>query len=129
MMTSRGCAVFLSVIAGLVYLRMPQTQAGFIGRVGFLFFMLAIQGLITTVHAVLTCQELVDSAPVDICVLCVLCAVAQERALYVREKSNKLYSTSAYFLARTAVDVPWQIILPFVFGSVGYEMAGLRERG
>ena len=56
--------------------------------------MINIQALLTVVNAVLTCIPLLLLVAISDWG----CAVSEERALYLREKANKMYMTSAYFL-------------------------------
>jgi len=49
--------------------------------------------------------------------------VFHERALFVREKAQGAYRTSAYFLAKTLCDiVPMRVVPPIILGTVTYWM-------
>jgi len=98
--------VFLSVFVGLLFFQTGNKQQSVYARVGFLFFMTSIQAFITIVAAVLTFTE--------------------ERALFLREKQKHIYSTSAYFLGRTFVDMALQTVLAIIFGAFAYPMVGLQ---
>ncbi|KAE8735165.1 ABC transporter G family member 22 [Hibiscus syriacus] len=50
----------------------------------------------------------------------------QERAMLGKERAADMYRLSAYFLARTTSDLPFDLILPVLFLLVVYFMAGLR---
>lgn len=101
--------VFLSIFVGILFYQTGNSQASIFARVGFLFFMSSIQAFITVVSAVLTFTE--------------------ERALFLREKQKNLYTTSAYFVGRTLIDIGLQTILAFVFGMFAYPMVGLQGSG
>jgi hypothetical protein len=61
-------------------------------------------------------------------VFCVVwCIVTEERGLFLREKSSKMYSTSAYFLSKIVIEIPLNTILSFIFGIVGYSMVGMNS--
>ncbi|XP_052176923.1 ABC transporter G family member 22 isoform X2 [Diospyros lotus] len=51
----------------------------------------------------------------------------QERAMLNKERAADMYRLSAYFIARTATDLPLDLILPVLFLLVVYFMAGLRK--
>jgi len=49
-----------------------------------------------------------------------------ERSIFVRERANGMYSTSAYFVAKTLCDiVPMRVLPPIILGSIVYYMIGL----
>jgi ABC-type multidrug transport system permease subunit len=65
--------------------------------------------------------------------LCVslLCApppVTEERALFLREQSSKMYSPSAYFLSKMMIELPLNTVLSCVFGIIGYVMCALSRQ-
>lgn len=37
-----------------------------------------------------------------------------ERAVFLREENSKLYSTSAYFLGKSSVELPFLLIIPII---------------
>jgi len=46
-----------------------------------------------------------------------------ERAIFVRERANGMYCTSAYFVAKTLCDIiPMRVIPPVILGSISYYM-------
>ena len=53
-------------------------------------------------------------------------SVTEERPLFLRERGCHVYRTSAYFFSKSAVEVPVQLLLSLLLGSVGYFMVGLR---
>jgi len=53
-----------------------------------------------------------------------------ERPLYVHERSNRFYSTSAYFVSKIFSDIlPIRVIPTLILGLVSYAMLGLRNGG
>ncbi|URE39125.1 ABC transporter G family member [Musa troglodytarum] len=75
-------------------------------RLGLLFFITIFWGVFPSFNAVFT--------------------FAQERAIFIKERSSGMYSLSSYFMARMAGDLPMELILPTVFTLILYWMAGLR---
>ncbi len=49
----------------------------------------------------------------------------EERPVFLREYANKMYSVSAYYLAKILIDTPILTIAPFVFSVVVYFKIGL----
>ena len=52
--------------------------------------------------------------------------VTEERALFTRERNLHMYRTTAYFLSKTLVELPVQVALSLLLGSIGYYMVGLQ---
>ena len=52
--------------------------------------------------------------------------VTEERTLFTRERNLHMYRTTAYFLSKTLVELPVQLALSFLLGSIGYYMVGLQ---
>jgi len=101
--------VFLSLFVGMLYFNSGYDQQSVNYRVGYLFFMMNIQAFLSIVNAVLTFSE--------------------ERAVFEREKVINMYHTSAYFLGKTLLEIPIQLLLSVIFGFIGYFMAGLNSDG
>ncbi|KAL6315459.1 hypothetical protein AAG906_000751 [Vitis piasezkii] len=53
-------------------------------------------------------------------------AFPQERAIFMKERASGMYTLSSYFMARIVGDMPMELILPMVFLTVAYWMAGLK---
>ncbi|WOG99980.1 hypothetical protein DCAR_0519336 [Daucus carota subsp. sativus] len=51
----------------------------------------------------------------------------QERAMLNKERAADMYRLSAYFVARTTSDLPLDLLLPLLFLSIVYFMAGLKH--
>lgn len=51
----------------------------------------------------------------------------QERAMLNKERAADMYRLSAYFAARTTSDLPLDLLLPLLFLSIVYFMAGLKH--
>jgi len=101
--------VILALFVGVLFgsdASTAKTQRDLVAKVGFVFFMICVNSLLGTVSSVVLFHE--------------------ERTLYFREKANKVYKTSAYFLGKTLIELPLQILTPIVFGSIPYYMIGLK---
>lgn len=98
-------ALFVGVLFGIS--RTPENQRDLVSKVGFLFFNVCVNSLLGIVSSVVLFHE--------------------ERALYFREKATKVYKTSAYFLGKTLIELPLQILTPIVFGAIPYYMIGLKS--
>ncbi|KAK4487469.1 hypothetical protein RD792_005895 [Penstemon davidsonii] len=49
-----------------------------------------------------------------------------ERPMLIRERSSGMYRLSSYYFARTAGDLPMELVLPTIFVTITYWMSGLR---
>ncbi|XP_042515213.1 ABC transporter G family member 25-like [Macadamia integrifolia] len=74
-------------------------------RLGFLFFIAIFWGVFPAFNSVFT--------------------FPQERAIFIKERSSGMYTLSSYFMARAVGDIPMELILPMVFTTMAYWMAGL----
>ncbi|XP_071695464.1 ABC transporter G family member 21-like [Rutidosis leptorrhynchoides] len=50
----------------------------------------------------------------------------QERLMLTREHSSGMYRLSSYYIARTAGDLPMELVLPTIFITITYWMGGLK---
>ncbi|XP_077248707.1 ATP-binding cassette family G25 [Tasmannia lanceolata] len=75
-------------------------------RLGLLFFISIFWGVFPAFNSVFT--------------------FPQERAIFIKERSSGMYTLSSYFTAQMAGDLPMELILPTVFITICYWMAGLR---
>lgn len=75
-------------------------------RLGLLFFFSIFWGVLPSFNAVF--------------------AFPQERAIFMKERSSGMYTLSSYFMARIIGDMPMELILPTIFLTVAYWMAGLK---
>ncbi|EFO88893.1 CRE-WHT-4 protein [Caenorhabditis remanei] len=51
--------------------------------------------------------------------------ITSELPVFLREHKSNIYSVEAYFLAKSIAELPQYTILPLIYGSVVYWMAGL----
>jgi len=67
-------------------------------------------------------------APKCLTMQCTACTVVpQYKAVFEKEHRNNWYSVKAYFIAQTIADIPFQIVLPLIYGTIVYGMTGLRS--
>lgn len=75
-------------------------------RLGLLFFMSIFWGVFPSFNSVF--------------------AFPQERAIFMKERASGMYTLSSYFMSRIVGDLPMELILPTIFLTVAYWMAGLK---
>lgn len=100
-----GLAIVLALFCGVLYHGVTNDIAGFQNRLGLFFFILSLFGF--------SC-------------LTSLGVFANERALFVRERSNGYYSPLTYFTSKLLFDMlPLRVVPPFLFGGCVYFLVGL----
>ncbi|EPQ28766.1 uncharacterized protein PFL1_03569 [Pseudozyma flocculosa PF-1] len=98
-------AILLALFCGVLYRGITNDISGFQNRLGLFFFVLSLFAFST---------------------LTSLTVFANERALFVRERSNGYYSPLTYFTSKLLFDIlPLRIIPPFLFGGCVYFLVGL----
>ncbi|KNE59398.1 hypothetical protein AMAG_03681 [Allomyces macrogynus ATCC 38327] len=104
-----GQNIFLGVLMGLIYLNVPGRNfaAQIQDRTGVLFF--------------LAVNQLMGSS------MGVLSVFAAEKQVFQREFGAGFYSLPAYFFSKVAVELPFQIIMPWIMISIMYWMIGLQN--
>ncbi|GAV82979.1 ABC_tran domain-containing protein/ABC2_membrane domain-containing protein [Cephalotus follicularis] len=75
-------------------------------QIGLLFFYTGFWGILPLFQAIST--------------------FPQERRMLGKERSSGMYRLSSYFMARITSDLPMELILPTIFFTVTYWMAGLK---
>jgi len=93
------------VLVGIVWFRMPETEATINDRVGNLFFSCIFWGFFTMLSATY--------------------AFPTEKAVIRKDRSSGAYRLSAYFLAKSTAEIPLDVIYPIVWGSIVYWLVGL----
>ncbi|KAL5828500.1 hypothetical protein ACOSQ3_017968 [Xanthoceras sorbifolium] len=53
-------------------------------------------------------------------------AFPTERPMLIKERSSGMYRLSSYYFARTAGDLPMELVLPTIFVTITYWMGGLK---
>ncbi|KAJ6693625.1 hypothetical protein OIU85_004406 [Salix viminalis] len=96
--------IMAAVFAGLMWWRSDYRDVQ--DRLGLLFFMSIFWGVFPSSNSVFV--------------------FPQERAIFLKERASGMYSLSSYFTSRIVGDLPMELILPTIFLSVTYWMAGLK---
>eukprot|EP01061_Rhynchopus_euleeides_P002796 TRINITY_DN1214_c0_g1_i6.p1 TRINITY_DN1214_c0_g1~~TRINITY_DN1214_c0_g1_i6.p1 ORF type:complete len:688 (+),score=334.14 TRINITY_DN1214_c0_g1_i6:95-2065(+) len=100
-------SAFLGLIVGMVFFDTDDTPSGVHAKQGALFFMNVNQ-------AMMSLNGVLHTFPSEI-------------SLVMRESQANMYSVSAYFWAKTAVELPFMALFPSIYVSVLYYMVGFRE--
>lgn len=94
----------VSILAGLLWWQSTTSQLQ--DQVGLLFFFSIFWGFFPLFNAIFT--------------------FPQENSMLIKERSSGMYRLSSYFVARTAGDLPMELILPTIFIIIAYWMGGLK---
>ncbi|XP_050214315.1 ABC transporter G family member 25 [Mercurialis annua] len=93
-----------AILAGLMWWHSDYQDIQ--DRLGFLFYTAIFWGVFPSFNSVF--------------------AFPQERAIFMKERASGMYTLSSYFMSRIVGDLPMELILPTVFLTVTYWMAGLK---
>lgn len=93
-------SVVLGLLVGLGFMNTTNTAIGIQDRFGCIYFVLIAVIFANCFAVVLT--------------------FAEESAVFIREQMNQAYSVSAYFVARTAVDILPQLVCSLLFTILSY---------
>jgi len=96
--------IMAAVLAGLMWWHSDFRDIQ--DRLGLLFFMSIFWGVFPSSNSVFV--------------------FPQERAIFVKERASGMYTLSSYFMSRIVGDLPMELILPTIFLSMTYWMAGLK---
>eukprot|EP01121_Diplochlamys_sp_Union-15-3_P020262 TRINITY_DN7866_c0_g1_i1.p1 TRINITY_DN7866_c0_g1~~TRINITY_DN7866_c0_g1_i1.p1 ORF type:complete len:548 (+),score=68.82 TRINITY_DN7866_c0_g1_i1:184-1644(+) len=101
--------IAVALITGVLWWQMEPNEARFRDRFGALFFILVFSGGFIPMINSLTSFPL-------------------EKVVLIRERASGTYRLSAYFLAKTLTDIPFDFIFPVIFVIISYWMIGLRKQ-
>jgi len=96
--------VLVGFALGALYLNIGNDAELVLNNAGFLFFCSLFIMIASLMPALLT--------------------VTLELPTFIREHLNYWYSLDAYYWARSAADIPYQIFFPFVFSATAYFLSG-----
>ncbi|XP_039072226.1 ABC transporter G family member 9-like [Hibiscus syriacus] len=96
--------IIVSVLAGLLWWKSNISHLQ--DQIGLLFFIAGFWGFFPLFQALFT--------------------FPQERMMLQKERSSGMYRLSSYFISRIVADLPMELILPTVFITITYWMAGLK---
>ncbi|KAF8501793.1 hypothetical protein F5888DRAFT_1608792, partial [Russula emetica] len=99
-----SASIAAALLCGLFYQNVSNDIGGFQNRLGVFFFTLALFGF--------SC-------------LSSLGLFANERILFMRERSNGYYSSFTYFTSKILFDIlPLRVVPPLLFGGIVYGLVG-----
>ncbi|XP_070204094.1 uncharacterized protein [Littorina saxatilis] len=99
-------SITIAIICSLLWFQMARTHETIKDRMGYLFFMSVYWSFIPMFDAI-------SSFP-------------GERPVVLKERAAGAYRLSAFFFAKMSSELPLTLLLPSIFCSVSYWMAGLR---
>ncbi|CCH60931.1 hypothetical protein TBLA_0D04350 [Henningerozyma blattae CBS 6284] len=100
--------ILLSIFLGTLYYDVANNISGFQNRMGLFFFILTYFGFITFTG---------------------LSSFAQERNIFIKERSNNYYSPIAYYISKILSEIiPLRVFPPILLSVVIYPMVGLNMR-
>ncbi|KAH7840802.1 hypothetical protein Vadar_021826 [Vaccinium darrowii] len=94
----------VSILSGLLWWHSDTSHIQ--DQVGLLFFFSIFWGFFPLFNAIF--------------------AFPQERPMLIKERSSGMYRLSSYYFARTAGDLPMELVLPTIFTTITYWMGGLK---
>jgi ATP-binding cassette subfamily G (WHITE) protein 4 len=110
--------VVLGLLIGLAFLHLGADQVAVQNRLGCVYFIVICVIFANTLAVVLNCKHtslvilvcIVFSFPSSHWILPLLVclswqSVAEERQVFLREQSNRMYSVASYFMARTSIEI------------------------
>ncbi|KAI8621918.1 P-loop containing nucleoside triphosphate hydrolase protein [Chytriomyces sp. MP71] len=102
-------SILLGVFVGGVYYKSDVTISGIQNRLGSLFFVLSLIGFSS---------------------LSAIGAFAPERNLFIRERSNGVYGSMAFYLSKIICDIiPLRVLPAFFTGTITFFMVGYQSTG
>ncbi|XP_021809152.1 ABC transporter G family member 9-like [Prunus avium] len=99
-----GQVVAVALLSGLLWWQSDVSHLQ--DQTGLLFFMSGFWGFFPLFQAIFT--------------------FPQERKMLEKERSSGTYRLSSYFISRIVADLPMELVLPAVFVTITYWMAGLK---
>ncbi|XP_052208170.1 ABC transporter G family member 9 [Diospyros lotus] len=99
-----GQVLVVALLSGLLWWQSDVSHLQ--DQIGLLFFYSGFWGFFPLFQAIFT--------------------FPQERMMLEKERSSGMYRLSSYFMARTIGDLPMELVLPTVFVTITYWMAGLK---
>nr|QNH67901.1 ATP-binding cassette transporter subfamily G-like protein 2 [Brachionus rotundiformis] len=99
--------IIVSLLFGLIYLRLQYDQKGVMDMNGFMFLCICNNGFATMFFVV-------NVFPLEL-------------PIFIREYQNGMYKVISYYLAKTLTDLPTFFVLPILFMSIAYWMANLNN--
>lgn len=102
-----GQFLFISLLVGLIYLRLGKTETDVQNRAGALFFLVVGFAVFGSVSPVFL--------------------LPAERNVFLHESNRSLYSSGSYYLAKVVSELPLFILNPLICGCIAYWMVGFND--
>ncbi|KAL3503253.1 hypothetical protein ACH5RR_037702 [Cinchona calisaya] len=99
-----GQVLAVAILSGLLWWQSDSSHLQ--DQIGLFFFYSGFWGFFPLFNAIFT--------------------FPQERLMLEKERASGMYRLSSYFMARTMGDLPMELVLPAVFVTITYWMAGLK---
>jgi len=100
-----GSHILMALLIGFLYWRMETDQTAIQDRLSLIFFALIFLMLTAMMPTVLT--------------------FPLEKAVFLREHNNHWYTVTAYYISRSFVDIPLQVVIPWLFGTIIFFMTNV----
>lgn len=97
--------IVIGILVSLIFWNMGNDRQGVNGKAGLFFFMSMNQTMASMYSVLLT--------------------FIIERPIFLREYSNKMYGLSTYFISKSVIEAPFQLIFPIVISFLMYFTTGL----
>ncbi|KAJ3066124.1 hypothetical protein HDU98_010549 [Podochytrium sp. JEL0797] len=102
-------SVLMGIFIGGVYFHSDDSISGVQNRLGSLFFILSLVGFSS---------------------LSAIGALAQERNLFIRERSNGVYGSMPFYISKIVCDIlPLRVIPALLTGTIAFYMVGYDQSG
>ncbi|ESP04687.1 hypothetical protein LOTGIDRAFT_135690 [Lottia gigantea] len=99
--------VLLCVLVSLVWFQLPRTEETLRDRMGAIFFLITLWGVIPLIDAIT--------------------AFATERPVIDKERTANWYRLSAYYMAKMTAEIPLVLVPPVLFLILAYWIIGLNN--
>ena len=122
----------------LYWQRTSYSKADTFDKCGALYFCFLNQFMLGLHSVILTCKKYINIILILLLFLSNILSVFYvyyihfwlvplERALFLREQANNMYSVFTYWLGKSLVEIPFQITMPALFGVLIYWGVGFRD--
>lgn len=107
--------IILGVVKAFLFFQLSYDEVGTRSMLGFLMYTAISIVFNATSSAVLICKHFL------------MYLVAEDRKVFVKDRSNGLYSTTAYYLAKLASTIPGLVLASCLYSIIVYYAIGLNQ--
>jgi len=101
-------------------IKLSKDYSGIQDRSGLVLLLVAHTIFSTGTSTILVCKY-------NYIFLCLIILVSEERKVFLRERSNKLYSVFAYFITKVLTEIPIFFICYSIFFAIIYPATNLND--